>query len=425
MSDLAVPSYSIAERDRRWDLARAFMENEGLDALLVFGEHEDAGPAQVAYDTWFTNGRPGTTVIFPRTGEPLSLLPGPMFIADHLESSHRGGAMWIPPKNLRGSRHSAAIAATLDELGLAKATIGVVGLGAHLPWHPEGIMPFHLWNKVLARFPEAKFTPVDTALARLVSRLSPEEIDVVRHSAGIGDAMVHAMVETAAPGVPESEVYAAGMAEGYRRGTLPAAMHFWSGPDPVASSLPEWGYRPTAPRVLREGDVIYAEVFANFGGRHTQHQVTIAIGEVHEDFHRAGDVARAAYDAGLEALRPGRTFGELVDAMHKPILAADGSVFSIAVHSLNPGLALGGLRTDIGGLPGAEDYPPVPDGHAFFADMELDPGMTFVLEPNYAFGRHMVHIGGTMIVGEDLPIELNPYTAQILRATGPAPRTRR
>ncbi|MFE4693342.1 hypothetical protein ACFRH6_25270 [Streptomyces sp. NPDC056749] len=46
--------------------------------------------------------------------------------------------------------------------------------------------------------------------------LGEEEIAVLRHSARIGDAMVRAMVATAAPGVPESHVHAAGMAEGYR-----------------------------------------------------------------------------------------------------------------------------------------------------------------------------------------------------------------
>jgi hypothetical protein len=44
--------------------------------------------------------------------------------------------------------------------------------------------------------------------------------------------------------------------------------------------------------------------------------------------------------------------------------------------------------------------------------------MSFAFEPNYAFGRHLVHLGGTVVVGEDAPIELNPYTAQLLRAAG-------
>ena len=99
--------------------------------------------------------------------------------------------------------------------------------------------------------------------------------------------MVRAMVETAAPGVPDNEVFAEGMADGYRRGTNPPAMHFWSGADPVATGWPAWGYRSQAQRVLPDGDV-----------------------------------ARAAYDAGLEALRPGRTFGHVVEAVHKPLDAA-------------------------------------------------------------------------------------------------------
>jgi hypothetical protein len=51
-------------------------------------------------------------------------LPAPMFVMDHLESSRRGDVIWIPPQSLRGSRDSGAIAETLNELGLAKGTIG-------------------------------------------------------------------------------------------------------------------------------------------------------------------------------------------------------------------------------------------------------------------------------------------------------------
>ncbi|WP_433444842.1 hypothetical protein [Nonomuraea sp. CA-141351] len=82
---------------------------------------------------------------------------------------------------------------------------------------------------------------------------------------------------------------------------------------------------------------------------------------------------------------------------------------------------MGGTPRGISRFPGAETevYPPMPDGHhTLLADLELKPGMTFAFEPNYAFGRHLVHLGGTVIVGDDEPIELNPYTAQILRAAG-------
>ncbi len=420
MTGGTVPTFSMAERDRRWDLARAFMARQGLDALLIFGEHEDAGPAPFAYDTWFTNGRAGTTVVFPREGEPVSLLPMEMFTKDHLESARRGDTIWISPENLRMSRDSSVVTATLDEWGLEKATIGVVGLEPYPPWHPEGIVPYRLWNSVLAAFPAAEFTPVGMALSRLIMALGPEEIAVVRHSARIGDAMVRAMVETAAAGVPESEVYAAGMAAGYARGTTPAAMHFWTGPAPLASGPPPWSYRPQAPRVLRSGEVISAEVFSNVAGRHTQHQVTITIGEPHQDLRRAADVARAAYDAGLDALRPGRTFGEAVSDIRKPYATAGGWEFGPAVHTLNPMIAASGFPNDASRrMAGADAYPPEDDHRpTMAADLELEPGMTFALEPNYAYGRHLAYLGGTVLVGDDGPIELNPYTARILRAEG-------
>ncbi|MEU1982225.1 M24 family metallopeptidase [Nocardia sp. NPDC019395] len=419
MKQTAVPEFSMAERDRRWNLARAFMRREGLDALLVFGEHEDAGPAPFAYDTWFTNGRAGTTVLFHRDADPVVLFPMEMFTKDHLESTRRGDIIWIPPQNIRASRDSRAVAAALDELDLARATIGVVGLEAYPPWHPEGIVPYRLWNNILRDFPGVEFEPVGMALSRLIMPLSTEEIAVVRHSASIGDAMVRAMVDTAAAGVPENEVYAAGMAAGYAGGTIPAAMHFWSGPAPLASGLPPWGYRPQTPRVLRDGDTISAEVFGNFGGRHTQHQATITIGEPHEDLRRAAEVARAAYDACLRALRPGRTFGDAVDAIREPLHDAGGWEFGPCLHALNPMIALSGFAADASRrMAGAQAYPPEADHPTLSGDLVLEPGMTFALEPNYVFGRNLAYLGGTVIVGADEPIELNPYTAQILRAAG-------
>ena len=344
----AVPIFSLAERDRRWNVARAFMNRERLDALLVFGEHEDAGPAPVCFDTWFTNDRAGTTVLFPRTGEPVVFMPLPTFLLDHMEAVRRGDGSWVAAKDVRLGRHSAEIAQVLGEQGLAKTRIGVIGLDPYIPWHPEGIVPYHLWNRILARFPDAEFTPVGLDFARLMMPLGDEEIAVVRRSAMIGDAMAHAMVEAARPGVSEAKVYAAGMALAYEAGTVVPGMHLWSGPAPVASGPPQWAYRPQAPRILQDGDFIHAEVFSTFGMRQTQHQVAIAIGKVHEDIERAARVARESYDAGLDALRVNRTFGEVAEAMLAPLETSGGWVRGPQIHGLNP------IRRDLQDTSGAQ-----------------------------------------------------------------------
>ncbi|TMR94252.1 hypothetical protein [Nonomuraea basaltis] len=46
----------------------------------------------------------------------------------------------------------------------------------------------------------------------------------------------------------------------------------------------------------------------------------------------------------------------------------------------------------------------------------LAPGMTFSLEPSCVLDRHLVHLGGTVLVGEDGPIELAASTARLLDA---------
>jgi len=72
-----VPTYSLAERDRRWALARELMAAEGVDALIVYGEREMVQPAPYAHDAYFTNDRPGTIVIFARDADPIVLVGTP------------------------------------------------------------------------------------------------------------------------------------------------------------------------------------------------------------------------------------------------------------------------------------------------------------------------------------------------------------
>jgi Xaa-Pro aminopeptidase len=166
---------------------------------------------------------------------------------------------------------------------------------------------------------------------------------------------------------------------------------------------------PAGPRKLSDGDVVSAEVFSNLGGRHTQHQITIAIGDPHPDLLRAAEVARATYDAGLAALRPGRAFDSVVDAMREVLDRADGWEFGPSLHALNPMIALSGFPADATKhIPGVDVYPPEPDHPTIGADMMLKPGMTFAMEPNYVLGRHLAYVGGTVIVGDPAPWNSTP-----------------
>ena len=225
MSNEPVPLYSQAERDRRWTLARTVMDQEGVDAMIVFGEHEDSGPAAFAWDTRFTNGRPGSTIIFPKLGTPIELIPFHLFVLDHSMAKTQNNPFWIPTENLRLGRNSSTIAETLIELGLEKSKIGVVGLDAAPPWHMEGIVPYQLWQSVLGSFPDATFTSVSDRFARMAMVLSEEELKMVRHASRIGEEMAEPVVNSAKVGSKETELYHAASAVAHRNGTVALGMH--------------------------------------------------------------------------------------------------------------------------------------------------------------------------------------------------------
>lgn len=406
-----MPTYTLAERDRRWTLTRSFLSAHGLDGLIVYGEHEDAGAAPYSFDNWLTNDRPGSTIVFPKDGEPIELVPFLNFFVDHMEGLQNSDSIWIRTENMRAGRHADTLIGVLDELELGHGKIGVLGLGPAVPWHPEGLIPFGLWQKILMRFPRATFISVANDFIPLLLPLSDEELEVVRHAANIGEDMAKAMFERIRTGVPENEVYAAAMNLAICRGTVIPWTHMNTGPNAVLWGPPRWAWRPQAPRILETGDLVAAEVFCNYGMHQTQHQLTVFIGPMPEDIVRASGVVKACYDAGLKALRPDARFRDVAAAMLQPVLQAGGWTKGPQIHSLNPLAAFCGFEVPPHVV--GKGYPKVEGLHTILADLRLKPGMTFAFEPSCGFGTRGVTIGGTIIVGKDGPIELNPFTAKV------------
>lgn len=415
MDDGSVPGYSLAERDRRWAIARSVMAAKDLEALIVYGEHECAGVAPFAPDVYFTNDRPGATVVFAGDSDPVSLVRVPAFICDHIEATRHGEQMWIEPRNMRLGLNAAGLADLLRELRLERSSIGVIGLDPCPPFHFNAIMPYGLWSAVLSQLPLARFTSAWTSFVLHTLQQSEEELAVIAHAARIGEAMTKAMADATRPGVTEAEVNAAAMSEAYRRGAAAPGMLMSSGPGFISRGPPTWAYRPQPPRVIEEGDVILAKLFSTFGMRETEHQAAIAIGTIHPDLERAAAVARAAYEVALEKLRPGNTFGEVVTAMEHTLKDGGGWIVHPFIHGLNPWAAASGFGTGLKAHAVDLGYSHLEHVPTAGADLPLAPGMTFSLEPNCAFGWRMMHLGGTVVIGAEEPLELGPTTARLMR----------
>jgi Xaa-Pro aminopeptidase len=399
------PTFSLAERDRRWNSIRAFMEKVGVDVVLIMGERDGAGPPLFNPDTWTTSERPGSITVFPREGEPVVHVWNTNVMADHMEAVRRGDQVWITPDQHRFGKTAESLAGTIVELGLDKSTVGMINLDRFGPFYPEGSMPWTAYENLRAALPGATFKSVGHEFQELMLIHSEEEIVALRKCAAIGEAMCEAAIAVAGSGVSEAEVYAETTAAAYREGGTSYWMIMISGPDPLNWGPPAWTFRPQAPRILESGDLLMLELFPMYGGYETQQQLSIAIGDVHPDTEKAAEGAKESYERGMELLKPGTVFEDLVDAMDEPVLARGGWSLTPNIHTLPPDAAgRNGIR---GPVPELDAYPGPKTRETFGGDLVLAPGWAFAFEPNCVIGRHRVNIGGTVVMTEDGCEEMN------------------
>lgn len=410
---------SLAERDRRWNLARELMRAEDLRALIVYGDREAAAPAGFSPDSYFSNDRPGSIVCFIDDDTPRVYTFASLMIADHIQAALRGDLQWISPEQIYVGKTGRDVGAWLAQCGLDGARIGIIGLEPYPPFYFDGAMPARTMQGLAQALPKAEFLPVYRAFFTRASVKSEEELGLIRHAARIGEAMSETLRATAKPGASEADLVAAVVATCFSLGGYTAEVLLGSGPEYVGWGPPAWQYRAQSPRILREGDIVLSEIFALYGLMETQHQAVVAVGEVHPHILRAADVARACYDAGIAALRAGNTFGDLVDAMEAPLLASGGWHVHPLVHSINPYGPVGfGSAPGIESLPEAARYPQLRSLPTVGRELPLQPGMCFAFEPNCGFGRHLANIGGTVIVGEQGGIALNENSTRLMHADG-------
>ena len=414
-SDLSkIPTFSQAERQRRWDLARRLMDEQGLRALIVYGSREGAFPAPFSLDTYFTNDRPGAIVVFPRNGEPMALVFA-LAVADHMQASARHEDVWIRSQNLFGGAPvGSALVQILKKLGLDRSTVGVIGLEPYPPFYFDGPMPFNTWKTVLENLPSATFKPVGRRFFEMTAPRSPEEIEVLKASARIGEKMCEAMLEATRPGVSESEIVSEVLAACPRNGGFTGEALLGSGPEYTGWGPPSWTYRPKASRIIQEGDVVLAEVFASLGMLETQHQPTIAVGKIHPDFEKAADAARESYEFALRSMRPGRRFGDVVREMDIPIRKAGGWNIHPLIHGINPYGPVGAFGEGLAKQPVSVRYGRVGIMETHGEKVVLQPGMTFSVEPSCVIGKRMVNLGGTVVIGSNEPIELGHLSTRLM-----------
>lgn len=401
------PGLTEKERDRRWGRVKELMRAQGLECLVVFGLK-----GREQFDRYLTNDRTGGILIFPLEGELVHLSWTTFDMTAHLESALRGEASWVD--DMRLGANGAGVVNVLQEKGYDRANIGVVGLDIFAPGEMEGYVPYRTWAYILDNLPSANFHEVSRAFAQLVSVKSDEELQLVRRAAEIGELGAEAMMRATYPGASESEIYAAVMHQLFLNGAngsvapyiTPMILH--SGPDNPSWGAPMWLLRGQPPRVVKNGDIIHAEIFPRYGSMEAQLQMCIAIEPIDPVNKECAIIARQSYEVGLKSLRPGKTLGEVVEAMEEPLRQAGAWQLTPLIHSLSPLSWVSRAAVGIEKLPGIERYKgiigPTP---VLGADLVIQAGTVWELEPNACLGKHRINIGGTVVVTEEGAVALN------------------
>ena len=402
----APPELSLAERDRRWAAVRALMRERALGGLLVAGFR-----AREMYESYISDDYNEGCVVFPLEGEPVVLTWAHLRVLRARWSEERGNPLWV--KDYRVATTGAHAAEVVREKGLAAERLGVVGLRSSAPTELHGAVPAAWWQEFTGALAGTAFEDISEEFSHLMLVKSAEELAQVRYAAQAAEAACRVIAEIVEPGVGEEVVVAEATREMLRFGIgLRYPMIVMnSGPATLSWGPPRWTTRGEAPRVLARGDLMQSELMPLCGNQEIQVQMTVALAPIDAINRKCESVARASYEEGLKALRPGIAFSDLVAAMVEPLRVAGCWSYTPLVHSVGPHFLAGRPRVnmekvDLGvrfvGAAGSRDRTAV-----------MRPGMVLAFEPNACIDRHRVNLGGTVLVTESGCEELNAIPTRV------------
>lgn len=392
------------------------MRRRGLDAIVV-GSFQ----GRERLETYLIDDFLDAVVVLPLASEPVVLAFSTARVSRTFEARRRGIELWLD--DYRIGAGGGRVGAVLAERGLARGRIGLVGLGPTAPGEMEGLVPLGFHRNLCAAIPAAELVDFTTDFTDFILLKSDEEIALVRHAAAVTERACEVMADVARPGVSEAVVFAEVLREIHLHGcdVRYPFLSLQTGPDNMGWGVPRWTFRAEAPRELCQGDLVQAEIHTIYGGQEAQVQMCVALDPLHPDLLRCEEVARASYEAGLRAVRPGVRFGEVVSAMAEPIARAGCWSKTPLLHTMSFG-ATGftavhreQLEGTVEGLIESQAQPGVRR-----PDLVLQPGMCLELEPNACLGSRRINIGGGVLVTSTGREPLNDLPTRVHHAPGRA-----
>lgn len=338
---------------RRLEALRARLAEEELDALLV------SHPPNVRYLTGFV-GSAGLLLV---RGRGALLLVDSRYDEQAREQAGADVEVRLAEDGL--------LEGVAD--GLSSAAEGAVGFEAHRLTVRDA-------RRLREKAPDPAWRETDGLVEEIRSRKDPSEIALLRTAAELACRTLPEVLELVGPGVTERELAAELDYRLRRAGSGPPAF------DAIVASGPRSALPHARPsdRAIRDGDLVLFDFGATVEGYCSDLTRTVAVGSAGPWQRRIHRSVRAARDAALAAVEPGRPASD-VDAAARAALE-DREVEGAFGHSVGHGIGL-----EVHEMPSLSRK----------SDDILHEGNVVTIEPAvYLRGRGGVRLEDDVVVGE-------------------------
>lgn len=381
------PLFSLQERDARWARVREMMAREGFDVIVAPNNSGHSLDFQADSRYLSHVGGGGDTdiaCVFPLEGE--------VTVAAHGNAEERWLTTqdWVTDIRPINRRYGDAIVERIKELGLERGRIAVSGYG---PGNrtPEGTAGYLQMKMLLDAFPEATFVDCTGQMQAVRAIKSDEETAFLTRSIELVEHGINALVNSAQPGARDYEVWAEVVYAMTKRGSeLPTHINWISGPpDTLGGNIT----RPSH-RVVESGDRFSHEIEASWQGYRSQAVQPVFVGTCAQVYKDLMKVQKEVFNGVMEALRPGVTVAELLEATDKAMQKAapssgllTGCTAQLAMHGRGQG----------------DDRPLItrPENIKRDRGLQLDERNVFILKPTVrsADRKHSMTWGDTVTIG--------------------------
>jgi Xaa-Pro aminopeptidase len=307
------PTFSDQELKRRHQAVYGLMEQEGVDALLLYGS------GRYASDIYWLSDWPSSreAYLLMQSGKDPVIL---MQLFNHFPMARV--MSWINDVRWAGANTNRSVMELIGERGLEAKKIGLAGS-----------IGFQLYNSLREKYPNAIFVDLGGKLRMMRTIKSPEEVERIHVASKLTDQSIAALAKELKPGMREDEIPAIIEPVYLKQGGY-AGIHFMSSmpmrePDfPVPSQF-------HSNRKLQKGDCLITEISGAYSGYSGQIHRSFSIGEgPTPEWRKMHDAAMEAFEVLSTVIKDGATTTEAEEAA-EVIHKRGYSTYDDLVHGVN------------------------------------------------------------------------------------------